>query len=57
MARWELVLTLFVFRLNVRNARDGVGHDAEIVDARLRERLDRELGGVRLCWQTVLLCS
>ncbi|KAI0770334.1 hypothetical protein C8Q74DRAFT_891876 [Fomes fomentarius] len=31
--------------LNARNARDGVGHDSEIIDARLRERLERELGG------------
>ncbi|KAI0754941.1 hypothetical protein C8Q80DRAFT_1141896 [Daedaleopsis nitida] len=32
---------------NTRTSRDGVGHDPEILDARLRERLDRELGGTR----------
>ncbi|KAI0712198.1 hypothetical protein C8Q76DRAFT_857759 [Earliella scabrosa] len=31
--------------LNSRTARDGVGHDPEIYDARVRERLERELGG------------
>ncbi|PIL22562.1 hypothetical protein GSI_15251 [Ganoderma sinense ZZ0214-1] len=32
--------------LNARSARDGVGHDPEIVDARLRYRIERELASI-----------
>ncbi|KAM5535059.1 hypothetical protein V8D89_011287 [Ganoderma adspersum] len=45
MANSKVHMMSLLSILNARSARDGVGHDPEIVDARLRYRIERELDG------------
>ncbi|KAI1789592.1 hypothetical protein LXA43DRAFT_558254 [Ganoderma leucocontextum] len=45
MANSKVHMMSLLSVLNARSSQDGVGHDPEIVDARLRYRIERELDG------------